>query len=66
MILNKWDYKEHKYKPYEVSDTWNCKTYSENMNEKVNCPHCGKVKKIRRLLFFVRNTYRAWVWLCRL
>ena len=42
MILNKWNYKTHKYNPYIVSDAWNCKTYSNDMNEIVNCPHCGK------------------------
>ena len=42
MILSKWNYKKHTYEPYEVSDKWNCKLYSEEMEETVNCPHCGK------------------------
>lgn len=42
MILEKWNYDKHKYEPYNVPDEWNVKTYSDNMNEIVNCPHCGK------------------------
>ena len=41
MILNKWNYDIHDYEPYEVPDDWNCKTYSADMDEVVNCPHCG-------------------------
>ena len=43
MILRKWNYKNHDYDNYEVPDEWNCKTYSNNMDELVNCPHCGKI-----------------------
>ncbi len=42
MILNKWNYKKQIYEPYNISDEWNCKLYSEDLNEIVNCPHCGK------------------------
>lgn len=42
MILNKWNNKTHEYEPYKIPDNWNCKTFSLNMNEIVNCPHCGK------------------------
>jgi hypothetical protein len=42
MILNKWNYDIHDYEPYEVPDDWNCKTYSVDMEEVVNCPQCGK------------------------
>lgn len=42
MILNKWNYDIHDYEPYEVPNEWNCKTYSSDMDEVVNCPHCGK------------------------
>jgi len=42
MILNKWNYKKHIYEPYEIPDEWNCKTYSTDMEEIINCPHCGK------------------------
>lgn len=41
MILKKWNYKKHIYEDYEVPDDWNYKTYSDNMYEIVNCPHCG-------------------------
>ena len=42
MILNKWNYETHKYDQYSVPDEWNCQTYSSDMKEIVNCPHCGK------------------------
>lgn len=42
MLLNKWNYKAREYEPYEVPDDWNVKTYSNDMDEIVNCPHCGK------------------------
>lgn len=42
MKLRKWNYSEHNYDDYEVPDEWNCKTYSNNLEELVNCPHCGK------------------------
>ena len=28
--------------PYGVPDDWNVKNYSDDMDEIVNCPHCGK------------------------
>lgn len=37
MILRKWNNKEHKYEPYEIPDNWNCKTYSIDMKEIINC-----------------------------
>lgn len=42
MILKKWNYEKLKYEPIEVPDDWNCITYSDDMKEVVNCPHCGK------------------------
>lgn len=45
MILNKWNNKEHTYEPYEIPDDWNCKTYSNDMEEVINCPHCGRKLK---------------------
>lgn len=41
MILNRWDCEEGKYKPHDVPDDWNCKTYSTDMDEIVNCAQCG-------------------------
>lgn len=43
--MEKWNYKTHNYDPYEVPIDWNCKTYSEDMNEIINCASCGR--KIR-------------------
>ena len=42
MILSKWNNKKRIYEPYEVPDNWNVITYSSDMDEIVNCPHCGK------------------------
>ena len=42
MILNKWNYRKHKYEPYKIPDNWNVKTYSEDMDELINCAQCGK------------------------
>lgn len=45
MILQKWNNKKHEYEPYKIPNNWNCKTYSNNMDEIVNCAQCGgKVK----------------------
>lgn len=41
MILNKWNYNTHSYDKVNISDVYNCKTYSNDMNEIVHCPHCG-------------------------
>lgn len=45
MKLNKWNYEKHDYDEIEFDDKYNFKTYSNNMNEIVNCPHC--LKEIR-------------------
>lgn len=42
MILNKWNYESMEYERFTVPDNWNCKLFSDNMEEIVNCPHCGK------------------------
>lgn len=41
--MQKWNYEKRKYEPYNVPKDWNCKTYSKDMNEKINCVHCGKI-----------------------
>ena len=40
--LQRWDYTFHKYRQILIPVNWNCKLYSDNMDEIVNCPHCGK------------------------
>lgn len=40
-FLNRWNYEMQKYDPYGVPDNWNIKSYSDDMDEIVNCPHCG-------------------------
>lgn len=45
MKIKKWNYQKHNYEPYEVSDNWKIKTYSSNMQEKINCASCGKIIK---------------------
>lgn len=41
-FLNRWNYETQEYDPYGVPDDWNVKSYSDDMNEIVNCPHCGR------------------------
>ena len=41
-VLQKWDYATHRYRQILVPVDWNCKTYTEDFQEVVNCPHCGK------------------------
>ena len=41
-FLNRWNYETQKYDPYGVPDDWNVKSYSDDIDEIVNCPHCGK------------------------
>ena len=41
MILNRWNYEEHRYNKVNLPNFWNCKIYCKDLNEIVNCPHCG-------------------------
>lgn len=41
MLLNKWDYSFRKYERVELPDG-NYKSYCNDMNEIINCPHCQK------------------------
>lgn len=43
MILKRWNRKKHIYEDYEIPNEWNVKTYSTNMEEKINCAQCGKL-----------------------
>ena len=45
MKLNKWDWIKKEYKTVTIPDSWNCITYSSNMDETVNCAQCGKEVK---------------------
>lgn len=40
--MQKWNFNKREYEPYSVPADWNCKTYSVDMDEIVNCPHCGR------------------------
>lgn len=42
IILNKWNYEKHKYEKYCVPSEWNVKIYTGNMEEIINCAHCGR------------------------
>ena len=46
MILNKWNYEKHAYEEHEIPSDWKCITYSPDMEEIVNCPHCGEEIKV--------------------
>ena len=41
-MLNRWNYDKRIYEPYEVPDNWNVKSFAVDMDEIVNCPHCGQ------------------------
>lgn len=45
MLAQKWNWKKHDYEPYRIPIDWNCKLYSDDMNEEINCAHCGKKLK---------------------
>lgn len=40
--IRRWNYDKQAYEPYEVSDEWTVRSYSNDMDEIVNCPHCGR------------------------
>ena len=46
MVIPKWNYFEHKYDDHCIPDDWNCKTYSHDLDEIVNCAQCGKELKM--------------------
>jgi hypothetical protein len=41
MTIDKWSFRLKKYIPYKVPKDWNIKTYSDDMDEIVNCVDCG-------------------------
>ena len=41
----KWNYKTLEYEEYTVPADWKVKTFSIDMDEKVNCAACGKSMK---------------------
>ena len=45
MLAIKWNWKKDDYETYRIPLDWNCKLYSDNMNEKINCVQCGKIIK---------------------
>lgn len=42
MKLNKWNYETKSYDTIEVPNEWNCLVMSDNMEDILNCPHCGR------------------------
>ena len=40
--IRRWNYDKQAYEPYEISDEWTVRSYSNDMDEIVNCPHCGR------------------------
>lgn len=42
IVLNKWNYEKHKYEKYCVPSEWNVKIYTGNIEEIINCAHCGR------------------------
>ena len=41
--MKKWNFKTLEYEEYTVPDDWKIKTFSTDMEEKVNCAACGKL-----------------------
>lgn len=41
-VLRKWDYEAHDYRPHYVPEEWNVAVYSDDLNEIIQCAHCGK------------------------
>lgn len=46
VMLQKWNYEKHKYEAHYVPFNWNVKIYADNMEEIINCAHCGKKVKV--------------------
>ena len=45
-IINRWNYKTHKYDEIKYDDKkYNYQYFCNNMDEKINCPHCNKELK---------------------
>lgn len=42
MVVGKWNYEKHDYDPHRIPDRWNTPTYTQNMDEIVNCAQCGR------------------------
>ena len=42
-MMRKWNFKTRKYEPYSVPEKWKCPIWTDDMDEIVNCPSCGKV-----------------------
>ena len=45
MKINRWDNGKKEYVEHDIPDDWNCKTFSFDMDEEVNCVCCGKKMK---------------------
>lgn len=41
--MKKWNFKTLEYEEYTVPANWKAKTFSTDMEEKVNCAACGKL-----------------------
>lgn len=41
--MKKWNFKTLEYEEYTVPANWKVKTFSTDMEEKVNCAACGKL-----------------------
>ncbi len=42
MLLKKWNWLTQAYEDKVVPSDWNCKAFSTDMDEIIDCPHCGK------------------------
>ena len=42
MVIGRWNYQKKDYEPYRIPDDWKISVYCSDMDELINCPHCGK------------------------
>lgn len=40
--IQRWNYDKQAYELYMIPSTWSVKSYSNDMDEIVNCAHCGR------------------------
>lgn len=41
MILRKWDYEAHDYKPFKIPNDWKPSVYS-TLDDVISCAQCGR------------------------
>lgn len=64
MRVEKWDFVERKYRPYEIPDGWYCPLVLFDMETIVNCASCGRncpsATPIQAVAFTIRMASGTW------